>query len=87
MNYHIDKIEQNPFALFVTCTAEDSKIVFFAHFHNLIGDGTGLAVACAGGDEEIIRRGTLAGKVEYNYVSAVSFESDFSRFKGEFFCG
>lgn len=87
MNYHIDEIQQYPFALFVTCPAEDSKIVLFAHFHNLIGDGTGLAVACSGGDEEIIRCGAFAGKVEHNYVSAVSFESDFSRLKGEFFCG
>lgn len=87
MDDHIDKIEQYPFALFVACPAEDSEIMLFSKVLNLIGYGAGLAAACAGSDEEIIRCRAFAGKVEHNYVGTVPFESDFGRLKGEFFCG
>jgi len=87
MDYHINKVQQYPFALFVTCPAEDSKIVLSSQVGNFVGDSTGLAAACAGSDEEIIGCGAFAGKVEHNYVGTVSFEGDFGSLKGEFFCG
>lgn len=78
MDDHIDEIEQYPSALFVACPAEDSKIMLFSKVFNLIGYGTGLAVTCAGSDEEVICCGAFAFKVEYNHIGAVSFEGDFS---------
>jgi len=72
--------------LFVACPAEDFKIMLSSEFLNLIGDGAGLAAACAGSDEEIIGCGAFAGKVEYNYVGAVTFDGDFGRLEDEFFC-
>ena len=72
--------------MFVTCPAEDSKTVFSAELYDFIGDGAGLAVTCAGGDEKIIGCGAFALKVKHNYISAMSFEGDFGRLEGEFFC-
>ena len=87
MDDHVNEVQQYPFALFVTCPAEDSKTAFSAELYDFFGDGTGLAVACASGDEKIIGCGTFAFKVEHNYVSAMSFEGDFGRLEDEFFCG
>ncbi len=79
MDDHVNKVQENPFALFVASPAEDSKTAFSAELYDFIGDGTGLTVACAGSDEKIIGCGAFAFKVEHNYVSAMSFEGDFGR--------
>lgn len=86
MDDHVNEVQEYPFALFVTSPAEDSKTAFSAELYDFVGDGAGLAVACAGGDEKIIGCGAFAFEVERNYVGAMSFEGDFSRLEDEFFC-
>ena len=86
MNDYIDEVEQDPFGLLVAGFPKDSEIIFVRELDNFVGNGADLPVACAGSDDEVIGSRAFTCKVKDYNVSAVSFEGDFSRLNGEFFC-
>jgi len=86
MNDDVDEIEEYPAALFVACPSEAFEAHFSGGNGDFVGDGPHLPVARTSDNDEIVRGGRDAFKVENDDVSTMCFMGEPGGDQGELFC-